>query len=62
MEAELLELVKIEEEPPEVAIRQDSQSPTEELTKQWKASIALLLTIPGIGWLTACWLVVCQLL
>src|SRR5215470_16959865 len=57
VEAELLELVKIEEESPREAIRQDGQPPTNELTQKWKAAIALLLTIPGIGWLTACWLV-----
>jgi len=61
VEAELLDLVKIEEDPPEVAARQDGQLPTDELTKKWKAAIALLLSIPGIGWLTACWLVVTTL-
>ena len=44
-----MELVKIEEVPPRATIRQDSQSPTDELTNKWKASIVLLLTIPGIG-------------
>jgi transposase len=33
----------------------------EGVEKQWKAAIALLLTIPGIGLLTACWLVVVTL-
>jgi transposase len=61
VEAELLELVKIEEESPREAARQDSQPPTDELIKRWKAAIALLLTIPGIGWLTACWLVLTTL-
>jgi hypothetical protein len=53
--------MKIEEESPQEATRQDGQPPTDELTQRWKAAIALLLTIPGIGWLTACWLVVTTL-
>ena len=60
VEAELLELVKIEEEPQDGG-RQVSRSPTDELTKKWKAAIALLLTIPGIVWVTGCWLVVTTL-
>jgi transposase len=55
VETELLDLVKIEEESPEVATKQEGQPPTDELTNKWKISIAFLLTIPipGIGWLTA---------
>jgi transposase len=61
LDEELLELVKIEqelpaeEEPPRVV------SAVEEIEQQWKGAIALLLTIPCIGLLTACWLVVATL-
>ncbi len=61
VDAELLEVVTIEEESPQEAARQETQSQPDELTKKWKSAIALLLTIPGIGILTACWLVVTTL-
>jgi transposase len=60
VETELLDLVKIEE-PQQEATRQAGRPSTDEVTGKWKASIARLLTIPGIGWVTACWLVVTTL-
>ena len=61
MDAELLELVKIEPEPPPDGEIQRAISEAEQIEQQWKAASALLLTIPGIGLLTACWLVVATL-
>jgi transposase len=61
VDEELLELVKIEQEPPAEEETQRVISAAEEIEQHWKASIALLLTIPGIGLLTACWLVVATL-
>ncbi len=60
LDAELLELVKVEQksgaqEPAEKSQRADR------VEQKWKAAIALLVTIPGIGLLTACWLVVATL-
>jgi transposase len=54
LDAELLALVKVEQE-------SGVQERTDRLEQKWKAAIALLLTIPGIGLLTACWLVVATL-
>ena len=56
LDAELLELVKIEQEP-----RGGISVSRTEIEQQWKAALALLLTIPDIGLLTACWLVVATL-
>jgi transposase len=61
MDAELLELVKIEPEPPPDGEIQHAISEAEQIEQQWKAAIALLLSIPGIGLLTSCWLVVATL-
>jgi transposase len=61
LDAELLELVKVEQEPAAPEPTEAQGTPPEELEKQWKAAIALLLTIPGIGLLTASWLVVATL-
>jgi len=61
LEAELLDLVKVEQESETQAQTDEDVQPADELEQQWKASIALLLTIPGIGLLTACWLVVATL-
>jgi transposase len=56
LEAELLELVKVEQEPAE-----EEGQRTNGVEQKWKAAIALVLTIPGIGLLTACWLIVATL-
>lgn len=61
LEKELLELVKIEQEQPAKDTIPSSDTATETIEGQWKTAIALLLTIPGIGLLTACWLVVATL-
>jgi transposase len=61
VDAELLEVVKVE---PESAAHEptEEQGPrTDKIEPQWKAAIALLLSIPGMGLLTACWLVVATL-
>lgn len=61
LEKELLEIVKVKQEGP---LEEELQSQVLEpgtIEEQWKAAIALLLTIPGIGLLTACWLVVATL-
>jgi transposase len=56
LDGELLALVKGEQEPTE-----EEGQPTDRVEEKWKAAIALLVTIPGIGLLTACWLVVATL-
>jgi transposase len=61
LDAELLELVKFEQEPPSDQEVPRAVSEAEQIEQQWKAAIALLLTIPGIGLITACWLVVATL-
>ncbi|GAC1660354.1 MAG: hypothetical protein PVS3B3_30370 [Ktedonobacteraceae bacterium] len=61
VETELHELVKIEEESACTFLHEDENPEACETTKQWKIAILLLRTIPGIGLLTACWLVVTTL-
>ena len=61
LDAELLAFVKVEQEPVGSAPAEGDAELADKLEKQWKAAIALLLTIPGIGLLTACWLVVATL-
>jgi transposase len=61
LDAELLALVKVEQESAGPAPVDGDEAPADKLEKQWKAAIALLLTIPGIGLLTACWLVAATL-
>jgi transposase len=61
LDAELLALVKVEQESAGPAPVEGDEAPADKLEKQWKAAIALLLTIPGIGLLTACWLVAATL-
>jgi cation transport ATPase len=61
LDAELLALVKVEQESAGPAPIEGDEAPAKKLEKQWKAAIALLLTIPGIGLLTACWLVAATL-
>jgi transposase len=61
LDAELLERVKSEPESPSEGQFQRVIWESEQIEQQWKATIALLLTIPGIGLLTACWLVVATL-
>jgi transposase len=61
LDAELLAFVKGEQELAGSAPAEGAEEPADPLEHQWKAAIALLLTIPGIGLLTACWLVVATL-
>jgi transposase len=61
LEAELLALVKSEQEPPPKGQMQRAISQAEQIEQHWKATIALLLTIPGIGLLTGGFLVVATL-
>jgi transposase len=61
LDTELLALVKVEQESETEAPIEEGKEPADALEKRWKAAIALLLTIPGIGLLTACWLVVATL-
>jgi transposase len=61
LDSELLALVKVEQESGTEAPIEEEKEPADALEKRWKAAIALLLTIPGIGLLTACWLVVATL-
>lgn len=61
LDAELLALVKVEPESETRAPTEEHGEPTDELEDRWKASIALLLTIPGIGLLTGGFLVVVTL-
>jgi transposase len=61
LDAELLAFVKVEQESVGSAPAEADGAPVDELVKQWKAAIALLVTMPGIGLLTACWLVVATL-
>jgi transposase len=61
VETELHELVKVEEVSVCPCLHEEEIPKAGEITEQWKATIALLLTIPGIGLLTACWLVVTTL-
>lgn len=58
MERELADLIEFELEADETA-SQDKPELTVE--QEWQKSIALLRTIPGIGPLTACWLVLATL-
>lgn len=61
LDGELLALVRIEQKSAAEEAAEDEGEPADELELQWKSAIALLLTIPGIGLLTACWLVVATL-
>jgi transposase len=61
LDTELLALVKVEQESVGSVPAEGDEEPADALEPQWKAAIALLLTIPGIGLLTACWLVVATL-
>jgi transposase len=61
LDGELLELVRVEQKPGVQEPAQENGQPTEGVEQKWKAAIALLLTIPGVGLLTACWLVVATL-
>ncbi|HEV2661892.1 MAG TPA: IS110 family transposase, partial [Ktedonobacteraceae bacterium] len=59
LDAELLELVKVEQESGEKPAEEEQR--TDRIEQKWKAAIALLVSIPGIGLLTASWLVVATL-
>lgn len=61
LDKELLDLVKVEQERPSQEEMLSEAIQAEGIEKQWKATIALLQTIPGVGILTACWLVVATL-
>ena len=61
LDAELLAFVKVEQEPAGSAPAEGDAELADKLEKQWKAAIALLLTIPGIGLLTGGFLVVATL-
>jgi transposase len=61
LDSELLALVRIEQKSAAEAAAEDEGESADELELRWKAAIALLLTVPGIGLLTACWLVVATL-
>ena len=53
--------MKVEQEPAGSAPAEGDAELADKLEKQWKAAIALLLTIPGIGLLTGGFLVVATL-
>jgi transposase len=61
LDAELLELVRIEPESGAQEPSEEEGQQTDRFEQKWKASIALLETIAGIGLLTAYWLVVATL-
>lgn len=61
LDKELLELVTVEQKQSLGEEMRSEVWEAEGIQTQWKAAIALLLTIPGIGILTACWLVVATL-
>jgi transposase len=61
LHGELLALVRIEQKSAAEEVVGDEGEPADELELQWKSAIALLQTVPGIGLLTACWLVVATL-
>jgi transposase len=61
LDTEILELVNIKQEVSAEHPGEETDTTEREVDTKWKAAIALLLTIPGIGWLTACWLVVATL-
>jgi transposase len=61
LDTEILELVRVKQEVSAEQPGEETDSAEHEVDTQWKAAIALLLTIPGIGLLTACWLVVATL-
>ena len=62
MDQELKELLKLElhQQGLDQPLEEDDQTHSSQ-EQQWKKNIALLRTIPGIGPLTACWLVVTTL-
>jgi transposase len=61
VDAELLEMVKVEPEAQAHEPVEGKGPRTDQIEQKWKAAIALLVSIPGIGLLTACWLVVATL-
>jgi transposase len=61
VDAELLELVKVEPETVTSEPAGEDRPRNDGVAQQWKAAIALLMSVPGIGLLTACWLVVATL-
>jgi transposase len=61
LDTEILELVKVKQEVSAEQPREETDSAECEVDTKWKAAIALLVTIPGIGLLTACWLVIATL-
>jgi transposase len=61
LDTEMLELVKVKQEVSAEQPGEETDSAEREVDTKWKAAIALLLPIPGIGLLTACWLVVATL-
>jgi transposase len=61
LDTELLNLVRIKGNTLQEQRGSDENSDADGIASKWKMSIGLLLTIPGIGLLTACWLVVTTL-
>jgi transposase len=61
LDTEILELVRVRQAVSAEQPGEETDAAEREVDTQWKAAIALLLTIPGIGLLTACWLVVATL-
>src|SRR5437867_6062668 len=61
LNAEILELVQGEKERAAAEVSAGESEQTDELEQKWRAAIRLFVTIPGIGLLTACWLVVATL-
>jgi transposase len=61
LDGELFELVQVEQKSGAQEPAEEEEQRTDRDEQKWKAAIALLLTIPGIGLLTACWLVVATL-
>lgn len=54
LDGELPVLVQVEQKPGTQEPAEEGQR-TERVEQQWRAAIALLVTIPGTGLLTACW-------
>jgi len=61
LDTELLDLVQIKESAREEEICSGENAEADQIARKWKVSVGFLLTIPGIGLLTACWLVVTTL-
>lgn len=61
LDKEILELVQVSQQVSGEHSGEGTDSTEGEVDTKWKAAIALLVTIPGIALLTACWLLVATL-